>query len=111
MIKLCLYKKEIHFTSSKWKNLKYESFNAENCSFSFNRAHFNYDNPDKTEMSFNKSDVFHVVDTLHNGHVGNWQAFRMGNSFFPLGIKAEKYYDNFVFCNCRPILVRAWQSS
>ena len=29
-------------------------------------------------MSFNKSDVFHVVDTLHNGVVGSWQAFRMG---------------------------------
>ena len=29
-------------------------------------------------MSFKKSDVFHVVDTLHNGVVGSWQAFRMG---------------------------------
>ena len=29
-------------------------------------------------MSFTKSDVFHVVDTLHNGVVGSWQAFRMG---------------------------------
>ena len=42
------------------------------------RAHFNYNNPEKSEMSFNKSDVFHVVDTLHNGVVGSWQAFRMG---------------------------------
>ena len=45
---------------------------------SFFRAHFNYNNPEKSEMSFNKSDVFHVVDTLHNGVVGSWQAFRMG---------------------------------
>ena len=44
----------------------------------FFRAHFNYNNPEKSEMSFNKSDVFHVVDTLHNGVVGSWQAFRMG---------------------------------
>ena len=29
-------------------------------------------------MSFKKSDVFHVVDTLHNGVVGSWQDFRMG---------------------------------
>lgn len=32
-------------------------------------------------MSFKKSDVFHVVDTLHNGVVGSWQAFRMGEWF------------------------------
>ena len=32
-------------------------------------------------MSFKKSDVFHVVDTLHNGVVGSWQAFRMGECF------------------------------
>ena len=42
------------------------------------KAHFNYDQTDKGEMSFKKSDVFHVVDTLHNGVVGSWQAFRMG---------------------------------
>ena len=42
------------------------------------RAHFNYDQNDKGEMNFKKSDVFHVVDTLHNGVVGSWQAFRMG---------------------------------
>ncbi len=29
-------------------------------------------------MAFKKSDVFHVVDTLHNGVVGSWQVFRMG---------------------------------
>ena len=43
------------------------------------KAHFNHENPEKNdEMTFNKSDVFHVVDTLHNGVVGSWQAFRMG---------------------------------
>ena len=42
------------------------------------KAHFTYDQTDKGEMSFKKSDVFHVVDTLHNGVVGSWQAFRMG---------------------------------
>ena len=45
------------------------------------RAHFNYDHNDKGEMTFKKSDVFHVVDTLHNGVVGSWQAFRMGEWF------------------------------
>ena len=44
------------------------------------KAHFNHPNPEKTEMPFNKSDVFHVVDTLHNGVVGSWQAFRMGKN-------------------------------
>ena len=42
------------------------------------KAHFNYEQPDKGEMTFKKCDVFHVVDTLHNGVVGAWQAFRMG---------------------------------
>ena len=53
----------------------------------FFRAHFNYENPEKSEMSFTKSDVFHVVDTLHNGVVGSWQAFRMGN-----------YLINYFYC-------------
>ena len=44
------------------------------------RAHFNNDNPEKGEMAFRKSDVFHVVDTLHNGVVGSWQVFRMGKN-------------------------------
>lgn len=44
----------------------------------FYRAHFNYDQPNKGEMSFRKGDVFHVVDTLHNGVVGSWQVFRIG---------------------------------
>ena len=37
------------------------------------RAHFNNDTPEKSEMPFRKSDVFHVVDTLHDGVVGAWQ--------------------------------------
>jgi hypothetical protein len=46
------------------------------------KAHFTYDQTEKGEMSFKKCDVFHVVDTLHNGVVGSWQAFRMGKSYF-----------------------------
>ncbi len=42
------------------------------------RAHFNYEQPEKGETAFRKSDVFHVVDTLHNGVVGSWQAYKMG---------------------------------
>jgi hypothetical protein len=42
------------------------------------RAHFNYDQPNKGELSFRKGDVFRVVDTLHNGVVGSWQVFRIG---------------------------------
>ncbi|XP_075223249.1 tight junction protein ZO-3-like isoform X2 [Lycorma delicatula] len=44
------------------------------------KAHFNYDQPNKGEMSFRKGDVFHVVDTLHNGVVGAWQVFRIGRN-------------------------------
>lgn len=34
--------------------------------------------PTKGEMSFRSGDVFHVIDTLHNGTVGAWQVFRIG---------------------------------
>ncbi|XP_072152652.1 tight junction protein ZO-3 isoform X3 [Bemisia tabaci] len=44
------------------------------------KAHFNYDQPNKGEMSFRKGDIFHVVDTLHNGVVGSWQVFRIGRN-------------------------------
>merc|ERR1719300_1636495 len=54
------------------------------------KAHFNYDQTDKGEMSFKKSDVFHVVDTLHNGVVGSWQAFRMDPFLSGLGRAAEQ---------------------
>ncbi|XP_073994050.1 zonula occludens-like protein polychaetoid isoform X3 [Rhodnius prolixus] len=44
------------------------------------KAHFNYDQPNKGEMSFCKGDIFHVIDTLHNGVVGSWQVYRIGRS-------------------------------
>ena len=34
-------------------------------------------------MKDKKSDIFHVVDTLHNGVVGSWQAFRLTNFVKP----------------------------
>merc|ERR1719192_119005 len=54
------------------------------------RAHFNYEQTEKGEMSFKNSDVFHVVDTLHNGVVGSWQAFRMDPFLSGLGRAAEQ---------------------
>lgn len=45
-----------------------------------NRTHFDYEQPNKGEMSFCKGDVFHVMDTLHNGVVGSWQVFRIGRN-------------------------------
>ena len=41
-------------------------------------------------MAFRKSDVFHVVDTLHNGVVGSWQVFRMDPFLSGLGRAAEQ---------------------
>ena len=46
----------------------------------FYRTHFHYEQPEKGEMSFRSGDVFHVVDTLHNGIVGSWQVFRIGRN-------------------------------
>ncbi|XP_046396264.1 tight junction protein ZO-1 isoform X4 [Ischnura elegans] len=44
------------------------------------KTHFNYDHPNKGELCFRKGDVFHVVDTLHNGVVGAWQVYRIGRN-------------------------------
>jgi tight junction protein 1 len=41
-------------------------------------------------MSFRKSDVFHVVDTLHNGVVGAWQVFRMDPFLSGVGSSTEQ---------------------
>ncbi|XP_034948893.1 tight junction protein ZO-1 isoform X2 [Chelonus insularis] len=44
------------------------------------KTHFHYEQPEKGEMSFRSGDVFHVIDTLHNGVVGSWQVFRIGRN-------------------------------
>ena len=73
-----LHKRPNDFTKQKRSHQEKNKMEKFNHVFFCFRAHFNYNNPEKSEMSFNKSDVFHVVDTLHNGVVGSWQAFRMG---------------------------------
>ena len=49
-------------------------------------------------MPFDKSEVFHVVDTLHNGVVGAWQVLRVTGSkdqthrgVIPNKAKSEEY--------------------
>ncbi|RZF42526.1 hypothetical protein LSTR_LSTR004445 [Laodelphax striatellus] len=60
---------------------EYEQIVASQRGDSFHiKAHFNYDQPNKGEMSFRKGDVFHVIDTLHNGVVGSWQVLRIGRN-------------------------------
>lgn len=44
------------------------------------KTHFHYEQPQKGEMSFRSGDVFHIIDTLHNGVVGSWQVFRIGRN-------------------------------
>ncbi|XP_064470378.1 tight junction protein ZO-1-like [Ornithodoros turicata] len=44
------------------------------------RTHFSYDAAGKGELAFHVGDVFHVVDTLHNGTVGSWLVFRLGRN-------------------------------
>ena len=104
MIKSFLSSAETLFTSSKFFIIiNFEYIVGMNISFPlcirmhhdtviyFFRAHFNNDNPEKTdEMAFRKSDVFHVVDTLHNGVVGAWQVFRMDPFLSGLGRAAEQ---------------------
>ena len=47
------------------------------------RTHFNYEQTSKSELSFRKGDIFHVVDTLNMGVVGAWQVFRIGEPGTP----------------------------
>ncbi|XP_037082457.1 tight junction protein ZO-1-like [Pollicipes pollicipes] len=44
------------------------------------RTHFNYEQANKSELSFRKGDIFHVVDTLNMGVVGAWQVYRIGRN-------------------------------
>ncbi|XP_048478181.1 tight junction protein ZO-1 isoform X4 [Plutella xylostella] len=44
------------------------------------KAHFHCAEAEGGEMSFRSGDVFHVVDTLHNGTVGAWQVYRIGRN-------------------------------
>nr|XP_032522692.1 tight junction protein ZO-1-like [Danaus plexippus plexippus] len=44
------------------------------------KTHFHYTEPTEGEMSFRCGDVFHVLDTLHNGTVGAWQVYRIGRN-------------------------------
>nr|QRF78316.1 ZO1 [Euperipatoides kanangrensis] len=44
------------------------------------RSHFNYEHPNKGEMTLRSGDIFLVKDTLHNGVVGAWQVVRIGRN-------------------------------
>ncbi|CAH2230718.1 jg12019 [Pararge aegeria aegeria] len=44
------------------------------------KTHFHYTEPTEGEMSFRCGDVFHVMDTLHNGTVGAWHVYRIGRN-------------------------------
>jgi len=46
------------------------------------KVHFSCTEPEQDEMGFKRREVFHVVDTLHTGVVGSWQAIRM-DPFLP----------------------------
>ncbi|XP_053214787.1 tight junction protein ZO-1-like isoform X2 [Panonychus citri] len=41
------------------------------------RTHYKYDGSSKGELDFQMGEIFHVVDTLHNGVVGSWLVYRV----------------------------------
>ena len=41
------------------------------------RTHFDYEKMKPEELSFQREDVFHVWDTMHNGVIGSWHAQRV----------------------------------
>ena len=38
------------------------------------RVHFDYDKMKDNELSFQREDVFHIWDTMHDGVIGSWKA-------------------------------------
>lgn len=40
----------------------------------FCRAHFDYDKMKDNELTFQREDVFHIWDTMHDGVIGTWRA-------------------------------------
>ncbi|KAJ7414340.1 Tight junction protein ZO-3 [Willisornis vidua] len=42
------------------------------------RTHFDFEKDTPSGLSFVRGDVFHVLDTLYRGRVGNWLAVRVG---------------------------------
>ncbi|XP_047219991.1 tight junction protein ZO-1 isoform X7 [Girardinichthys multiradiatus] len=44
------------------------------------RTHFEYEKESSYGLSFNKGEVFRVVDTLYNGKLGSWLAIRIGKN-------------------------------
>ncbi|XP_071584224.1 tight junction protein ZO-3 isoform X2 [Heliangelus exortis] len=42
------------------------------------RTHFDFEKDTPSGLSFIRGDVFHVLDTLYRGRLGNWLAVRMG---------------------------------
>uniref|UniRef100_A0A665WM71 Zona occludens protein 1 n=1 Tax=Echeneis naucrates TaxID=173247 RepID=A0A665WM71_ECHNA len=44
------------------------------------RTHFEYEKESLYGLSFNKGEVFRVVDTLYNGKLGSWLAIRIGKN-------------------------------
>ncbi|XP_071033804.1 tight junction protein ZO-1 isoform X2 [Parasteatoda tepidariorum] len=44
------------------------------------RTHFSHESTGKGELSFRKGEVFHIVDTLHNGKPGSWLVYRLGRN-------------------------------
>ncbi|XP_073474952.1 tight junction protein 1 isoform X6 [Aquarana catesbeiana] len=44
------------------------------------RTHFEYEKESPYGLSFNKGEVFRVVDTLYNGKLGSWLAIRIGRN-------------------------------
>ncbi|GFY76260.1 tight junction protein ZO-1 [Trichonephila inaurata madagascariensis] len=44
------------------------------------RTHFSYEGSGKGELGFHVGEVFHVINTLHNGVVGSWLVHRLGRT-------------------------------
>lgn len=44
------------------------------------RAHFSHEPSNKGELALHPGEVFHVVDTLHNGTLGSWLAYRLSRN-------------------------------
>ncbi|TST35113.1 Tight junction protein ZO-1 [Bagarius yarrelli] len=66
---------------SDWKVKVYRRIVESDVGDSFYiRTHFEYEKESPYGLSFNKGEVFRVVDTLCNGKLGSWLAIRIGKN-------------------------------
>lgn len=58
----------------QYKRADFDRVSKETGDSFYIKVHFDYDKMKENELSFQREDVFHIWDTMHDGVIGSWQA-------------------------------------